>query len=385
MLYSVIGLMSGSSMDGLDIVYVQFNKNSGKWTYEILNSDCYPYPGVWVEKLSSAANLSALDYLRLHSAYGHYLGSLVNRFINENNLQYKVQLIGSHGHTVFHVPEEKMTSQLGDGAAIAATTGINVISDLRSMDIAFGGQGAPIVPIGERLLFTDQPLFLNLGGIANISAHRQPGPGGSDERESGSKDCVAFDICPANRVLNLLASHVGKIFDEGGVLAGLGAVNEELLAVLNAQQYYFKPYPKSLANNFGTDTIYPIIRDFGCTIPDALRTYTEHICIQVSLAIENIISQFSFDPVEQQGQAVSLMVTGGGAFNLFLINRLKELVRKFGLKIIVPEDQIVKFKEAIIMALMAALRWREESNVLSSVTGAVHDSIGGAVWIGQQA
>src|SRR5580765_3990186 len=166
MVYSVIGLMSGSSMDGLDIVFIQLQASAGKWSYEIKQKACYPYSKEWAERLKSAQRMSASDYLALHAAYGHYLGKEVNRFIQEYQLQYQVQLISSHGHTVFHNPMLLMTGQLGDGAAIAAETGINTISDLRAMDIALGGQGAPIVPIGERLLLGDYPLFLNLGGIA---------------------------------------------------------------------------------------------------------------------------------------------------------------------------------------------------------------------------
>jgi anhydro-N-acetylmuramic acid kinase len=376
MLYSVMGLMSGSSLDGLDIVYVQLNQHAGKWTYDILNSDCYPYPADWVEKLREAPNLNAMDYHLLHTAYGHYLGQLANRFIKENELQYKVQLIGSHGHTIFHVPDERMTAQLGDGAALAATTGVNVISDLRAMDIAFGGQGAPIVPIGEKLLFPEHRLFLNLGGIANVSVH-YAAPGNQPEIELRNLEkTIAFDVCPANRVLNLLANKLGQEFDVDGSLASSGLVNENLLEELNREPYYDKAYPKSLANNFGTDTIFPIIIAAGCGIPDGLRTYIEHICIQIDRALENVLGQ-------TQNLDYSLVVTGGGAFNLFLMKRLKEVLAPSGINLFIPDDQVIKYKEALIMALIATLRWREEINVLSSVTGAVRDSIGGALWMGQ--
>jgi anhydro-N-acetylmuramic acid kinase len=386
MLYSVIGLMSGSSLDGLDIVFVQLSKGSGKWTYEIIHASCYPYAEVWVEKLKNSVHLPALDYQLLHTEYGHFLGKQVNRFITENDLQFKVQLIGSHGHTAFHVPEAKMTAQLGDGAAIAAATGINVISDLRSMDIAFGGQGAPIVPIGERMLFAEHRLFLNLGGIANISVHHPTIPEEKNDYREGSGDCIAFDICPAGRVLNLLANEAGEAFDRDGALAARGRINSELLQELNGQAYYLRPYPKSLANNFGTDILYPIIKASGCGVRDALRTYTEHICLQIRAAVDSILGQ-GFLRQEEDGSVESdpsMLVTGGGAFNLFLIKRLKELLGEIKIGIIVPDDQTIKFKEALIMALIGALRWREEINVLSSVTGAVRDSIGGAVWIGQQ-
>jgi anhydro-N-acetylmuramic acid kinase len=376
MVYSVMGLMSGSSLDGLDIVHVQLSQHAGKWTFEILNSACYPYPEDWIDKLRNAVNLTALDYQLLHTAYGHYIGDKVNGFIQENELQYKVQLIGSHGHTTFHLPEKRMTAQLGDGAAIAATTGINVISDLRAMDVAFGGQGAPIVPIGERLLFPEHELFLNLGGIANISAQQQARTDWPENHSQDSKQTIAFDICPANAVLNLLANELGQAFDVDGYLAANARVNEKLLQELNRQPYYDKAFPKSLANNFGTETIFPIIISAGLGIPDSLRTYIEHICIQVDRSVKKVLGQ-------SRHLDISMFVTGGGAFNLFLMKRLKEILAPSGIQVFIPDDGVIKYKEALIMALIATLRWREEINVLSSVTGAVRDTIGGALWMGQ--
>jgi anhydro-N-acetylmuramic acid kinase len=152
MIYRAIGLMSGSSLDGLDIAFVHFHENAGKWDFDIVHAECWPYAAEWINKLQSSIQLNALDYQLLHTEYGHYLGSGVNAFINKHQLHYQVQLIASHGHTTFHVPQ-KMTAQLGDGAAIAAETGIPVISELRALDVALGGQGAPIVPIGDKLLF----------------------------------------------------------------------------------------------------------------------------------------------------------------------------------------------------------------------------------------
>src|SRR6476660_5986878 len=185
MVYRAIGLMSGSSLDGLDIAFVEFQENAGKWSYEILNVDCYQYTDEWMKRLKSAISLSALDYQLLHVDYGHYIGQQVNQFIEKNNLQYQVALIASHGHTTFHVPERKMTAQLGEGAAIASEALLPVVTDLRALDVALGGQGAPIVPIGEKLLLGDYNYFLNLGGIANISINTEP--------------YLAFDVCPANR------------------------------------------------------------------------------------------------------------------------------------------------------------------------------------------
>src|SRR5450432_1915354 len=212
MVYKAIGLMSGSSLDGLDIAYVHLQETGGKWTYEILHTDCQPYSASWMENLSNAVHLTALDYQLLHTAYGYYTGALVNKFIDDNGLQHRVHLIASHGHTTFHAPAQKMTAQLGDGAAIAAVTGLPVVSDLRALDIAFGGQGAPIVPIGEKLLLHDYDWFLNLGGIANLSFNH-PGK------------YTAFDVCPANRVLNLLVQETGNAYDDKGEMAATGIVD----------------------------------------------------------------------------------------------------------------------------------------------------------------
>jgi anhydro-N-acetylmuramic acid kinase len=184
--------MSGSSLDGLDIAFIEFEESGGKWNFEIVNAECNPYSGEWRENLRNATNLSAYDYMLLHTAYGRYLGEQVNTFIDQYNLHHRVQLVASHGHTTFHAPALRMTAQLGDGAAIAAATNINVVSDLRSMDVAFGGQGAPIVPIGEKLLFKEYNCFLNIGGIANLSYNSKDG-------------YIAFDVCTANRILNMLA------------------------------------------------------------------------------------------------------------------------------------------------------------------------------------
>ena len=367
MVYRAIGLMSGSSLDGLDIVFAEIQENGGKWTYEILHADCYSYSDEWIKKLKEAVSLPALAYQLLHAEYGHYLGQQVNRFIRENQLEYKVSLVASHGHTTFHIPARRMTAQLGDGAAIAASTQLPVVSDLRSMDVAFGGEGAPIVPIGEKLLLGGYDYFLNIGGIANISA-----AGKSPEEGWG------FDVCAANRVLNMLAAEAGKDYDDEGKMAAKGNMNEQLMQQLNALEYYDQAYPKSLANDFGTDTVYPVIKRSGCSINDALRTYTEHIALQIKNAIISVNNN------KPQTPNPKLLCTGGGALNTFLIERLSDHLNELNIEVIIPGEKLIKYKEALIMALIGVLRWREENNVLASVTGAKRDSIGGAVWMGQE-
>jgi anhydro-N-acetylmuramic acid kinase len=366
MIYRVIGAMSGSSLDGLDLSFVELQEVSGRWTYNLRYAVCYEYPKEWIGKLSRATSLDALEYQLLDAEYGKYCGELINQFIRENNIQYQVQLIASHGHTTFHIPDRAISCQLGSGAAIAAVTGINVVNNLRSMDVALGGQGAPIVPIGEKLLLGNYLYYLNIGGIANISLNHELG-------------YVAFDVCPANKVLNLLAKESGKQFDDGGQLAGKGEVNEGLLDSLNNFEYYRMPYPKSLSNDFGTEIIYPLIDKRNGDTDDDLRTYVEHICVQIANAVTRLQSDFNLAGDQK------MLVTGGGARNSFLIKRLSEVLAELNVTLETPADDLIDFKEAIIMALIGVLRWREENNTLSSVTGASRDSIGGSVWIGQEA
>jgi len=356
MIYKAIGIMSGSSLDGLDIVFVIFTETGGKWSYEMLQSDCIGYEKKWQDKLRDAVSLSALEYQLLHTQYGHFIGEQVNAFIRRYGLEHQVNLVASHGHTTFHLPQQLMTAQLGDGAAIAAVTGLHVVSDLRSMDVALGGQGAPIVPIGERLLFNNYDYCLNVGGIANISVNTH-----------GSY--IAYDICPANRILNMLAEKKGHAYDKGGAIAAAGKINSSLLERLNALSYYGEAYPKSLPNSFGTDIIFPMIEASGISTEDAMRTYTEHIAVQVSNAV-------------QSSAGKKMLVTGGGAFNEFLMGRIQMLLLPLQVELIVPDAQTVQYKEALIMALIGILRWREEENVLTSATGASRAGIGGALWIG---
>ncbi len=367
MVYKAIGLMSGSSLDGLDIAFVHLQEIAGKWTYELITTDCYQYDAEWKKRLKASTGMYAYEYQLLHADYGHYLGKQVNRFIEEHNLHHQVALIASHGHTTFHVPESQMTSQLGDGSAIAAETGLAVISDLRALDVALGGQGAPIVPLGEKLLFGEYDLLLNLGGIVNISGRK-------------NESYLAFDICSANGILNALASQAGLEYDEDGKLASGGEVEKELLYELNALDFYSKSYPKSLANTFGTEIVLPLIEKYGLNIPDALRTYVEHIGMQVQNAIQTLKAAHQLNST-----ADKMLVTGGGAFNDFLMQRMQKVLSEENIMIVIPDDNVVKFKEALIMALLGVLRWREEYTVLSSVTGARKNSIGGALWLGTDA
>jgi anhydro-N-acetylmuramic acid kinase len=364
MRYTAIGIMSGSSLDGLDICYTALQETGGKWEYEILHAACFEFSTEWVAKLREATTLTAYDYALLHSQFGKYIGEQVNLFIKKHQLEYKVGLIASHGHTTFHAPGLGFTGQIGCGAQIAAITGLPVVTDLRALDIAFGGQGAPIVPIGEHLLLGDYNYYLNIGGIANISY-------------KNAQQHIAFDVCPANRILNSIVETLGLNYDDGGSLASSGKVSNEILKALNDKAYYQQAYPKSLANDFGIEEIYPILKNSSLSQADQLATMVAHIGAQLAHAITQIKNQERLTTTEG-----TLLVTGGGAYNTFLIKTIQEHLLPFGINIEVPNNTLINYKEALIIAFMGVLRWREAYNVLPTVTGASRASINGALWLG---
>ncbi len=356
--------MSGSSLDGLDIACCDFTFKAGKWSFDILATEVIAYPDEWLMELRALPVASAKTFWESHTRLGNFFGEQVNLFIQRHALQ-DVNLVSSHGHTVFHFPEKHFTTQVADGAALAARAQLPVVCDFRSSDIANGGQGTPIVPIGDLLLFSDYKLCLNIGGIANISCKLT----GDDEG-----NIVAFDICAANQVLNSFAVRLGAEFDEAGKFALSGKLHPELLDALNGLAYYQLSYPKSLDNSYSREMILPLIEKFDITLEDKLRTYTEHIAEQTANHIKTIGKKEGI----AFGANDKILVTGGGAFNSFLIERLKALT---GLDIEVPGEEIVKFKEALVIAFMGVLRQRNEINVLKSVTGAARDTIGGAVYL----
>jgi anhydro-N-acetylmuramic acid kinase len=355
MTYNAIGLMSGSSLDGLDIAFVRLTEQGGQWRYEWIATECVPYSEAWQAQLRDARSLPVTDFLRLHTAYGHYTGQAVRAFLKKEQGGRVVDFIASHGHTIFHDPANGATCQIGDGASIAAETGLPVISDLRNMDVAYGGQGAPIVPLGEQLLFPEYDYWLNLGGIANITCRR-------------AGVWTAFDVCACNQALNALAAEAGREYDEGGAMAAAGIVDTALFNQLNSDPYFSRAIPKSLDNAFSRTAILQPIAGARLSLANKLRTALEHMVFQIANAIDN-----SAGPSR-------LLATGGGALNSFLIHRLGELLRPKNVSVVVPEMQTVQYKEALIMALLGARRWRGEPTVLHTVTGARKSSVGGALW-----
>ena len=360
MVYKVIGLMSGSSLDGLDIAHVQLEEVRGEWSYQLLFATCIPYTEGWRQKLQHATGLPVTEFLKLNTEYGRFIGEKVNGFIAEHGLQHQVNFIASHGHTVFHEPEHHTTCQIGDGATIAAITGLPVINDLRALDVALNGQGAPIVPVGDKMLFGNYDYLLNIGGIANISVKHNDG-------------ILAFDVCLANQALNALAERAGKPMDEGGLMAESGEMLTDVLDELNHIEWYKQPAPKSLSNETGKAMVFPKLLESQHSTNDLLHTATAHIACQVAQAVSHY---------PHGKEKATLLVTGGGAFNNYLIARIEKELAPMNVTVFVPRPDVIKYKESIIMALIGTLRWREENNVLSSVTGAVRDSCGGALWLG---
>lgn len=342
--------MSGSSLDGVDLALCRFLK-TGSWSFSILRAGVIPYPEEWKEKLKNAQSMSGQELMQAHAEYGHYLGVLAKEFLEHGS--ERVDFISSHGHTVFHQPQKGFTFQLGDGAALTAETGLPVVCDFRTTDVALGGQGAPLVPIGDRLLFGDYDFCLNIGGIANISSEM------NGER-------IAYDICPANQLLNGHAAKLGLEYDKDGALAREGKLNENLLQQLNNYPYYKKTFPKSLGNENVAEYFFPILNESPVSTEDKLHTCTEHIALQIAEAVNR-----------ENSSVKKILASGGGAFNKFLIELLSEKTHHH---VVLPSDDIIKFKEAIVFAFLGVLRVRNEINVLKSVTGAKRDSVSGAVY-----
>jgi len=347
--YTAIGIMSGTSLDGLDIAYGQFSKESGRWTFSISDAKCLHYSFEWRARLSTAHGLSGKELSAFDAHFGRFIAKQINDFLKGTGLP-KPDLIASHGHTVFHAPAAGCTLQVGSGAHIAAATGITTVNDFRSKDVALGGQGAPLVPVGDALLFGNYSACLNLGGFSNISFDRH------GER-------VAFDICPVNIVMNPLAEKLGQPFDRDGTSAASGKILPRFLEQLNALSTYHSNQRPSLSREWLEAEVLPLIPSEERT-EDVLRTFAEHSAQQMAAVLNEL------------NGAGEVLLTGGGAYNRFLVERLRSLTP---MTIVVPDSIIIEFKEALIFAFLGVLRMQGETNVLRSVTGAVSDSCSGAV------
>ncbi|NQU82134.1 MAG: anhydro-N-acetylmuramic acid kinase [Bacteroidetes bacterium] len=343
-----LGLMSGTSLDGLDMALCSFRQVKNRWVYEIISTETVSYPDSLSKQLSEAHKYSGLKLTKLDREYGRWLGNKAGQFIKESDIV--PSFIASHGHTVFHQPENRITLQIGSGAEILSTTGITTITDFRSVDIALGGEGAPLVPVGDYLLFNDYDFCLNLGGIANISC--------------GNNNRLAWDICPVNMALNFIAGKMNMKMDRDGIEGKKGLVNKQLLEELNGLEYYETIPPKSLGREWFKEKFLTILLNHPASWHDKLRTVYEHISLIIAASCSS----------HPKGR---LLVTGGGAHNIFLVERIKHHSKH---DIIIPRKEIIDFKEALIFAFLGLLRLENKVNCLSSVTGSSRDNIGGSVY-----
>ncbi len=339
--------MSGTSLDGLDIALCEFYVENGLANFKLVATETVPYETLWKERLQAVFNASAEEYFKLNSLYGEFIAGLVTQFLSKH--QQTADYIASHGHTVFHRPELGFSTQIGCGATIAAHTGITTICDFRSLDVALKGQGAPLVPIGDRDLFHRYESCLNIGGIANISFTK-------------NNTTKAFDICMANMALNYLAETIGKAYDENGKLASAGKIDEKLLK----QLLQLDTGSKSLGREWFERNFLPLLTNSDLSLENKLASCAEYTAIKINECLS-------------AHQLQSVLVTGGGTYNLFLLNRLKQHYKG---RVEIPADEIVQFKEAIIFAYLGYLRINESINTLSSVTKAGRDSVGACVYLG---
>ena len=346
--YHIIGVMSGTSLDGVDLCYVNFRLKKN-WDYNILNTITYNYSEEWKNRLLNATNLDKSNLAKLDIEYTNLLISLIKEFILKFRID-QVDAISSHGHTVFHEPNKGLTFQIGNLPELAIGLNLMVVCNFRIQDVEFGGQGAPLVPIGDKLLFPKYDYCLNLGGFSNISYKNKD-------------EIKAFDVCPVNCVLNHYCNIIGLDYDNEGLIAESGKIDLKLLNELNSIEYYKSNMPKSLGIEWVTEIIFNKINQNNLSTADILRTYCEHISIQIANAIKNDSS--------------SIFITGGGAKNKFLIKLIKDKINN---PIIIPDSEIVDFKEALIFGFLGVLKLRGETNCLKSVTGADSDHSSGVIY-----
>ncbi|HRH01587.1 MAG TPA: anhydro-N-acetylmuramic acid kinase [Bacteroidia bacterium] len=351
--YRVVGAMSGTSLDGLDLAYCKFIQKGSNWKFTLLASETIAYTKAFKRKLAEIDTGSALDFVKMDHAFGVFTGKKIASFVRRNKIL--VDFVSSHGHTIFHQPTMGITTQIGNGAAIAAETGFTTVCDFRRLDVAMHGQGAPLVPIGDRYLFGTYDYCLNLGGFANVSFEYH-----------GKR--IAYDICPVNIVLNKLVAERGLSFDRNGALGRKGNVNSKLVKELNQLSYYNRPFPKSLGKEWVFDHVLPLLDSYQISLEDKLASIYKHIAEQITKSLGVIRGK----------KLAKVLVTGGGAYNDYLMECIR---KKTSLEIVVPAPQIIEFKEAIIFAFLGVLRIREQKNCLQSVTGADADSIGGCVYV----
>jgi anhydro-N-acetylmuramic acid kinase len=348
--YNVIGVMSGTSLDGVDLAHIHFKIKEGKWAFEVLECETISYNSHWISILKTAVDYSTIQLEELNQNYTQLLASIIINFINKYSIE-NLDAVCSHGHTILHQPQNGFTLQIGNLPEIAQLTKQTIVCDFRVQDVQLGGQGAPLVPIGDRILFSQYDYCMNLGGFSNVSFE-----------ENNIR--IAFDISAVNTVLNFYANQLGLDYDDKGLISRTGTCNIDLLTELNALDFYKTKHPKSLGFEFVKEIVLPLMERYSITIENKLHTYTEHIAIQIALALP-----------KKNG---NMLTTGGGAYNDFLMERIQFHLPE--MDIIIPSKKILEFKEALIFALLGVLKMREEVNALQSVTGASHDHSSGVIF-----
>ncbi len=348
--YHIIGVMSGTSLDGIDLAHIHFTIQNNRWKYTIAEAETVAYSIFWVEKLKKAISFNPDQLAILNIDYTQLLAETISDFITKHSLK-NIDAVCSHGHTILHNPQEKYTLQIGNLPIIAQLIKQVVVCDFRVQDVLLGGQGAPLVPIGDQILFSEYDYCLNLGGFSNVSFKHD-------------SQRIAFDISPVNTVLNFYANTLGLPYDDKGKIAASGKLNLLLLNQLNALDFYQVKFPKSLGFEFVKDIVLPLLENSNLSPEDKMHTFTEHIAQQIAKALPKPIGK--------------MLVTGGGAYNSYLISRMQHYLPQLTLEI--PDTKTIEFKEALIFGLLGVLRLRNEVNTLASVTGAPHDHCSGKVY-----
>ena len=341
--------MSGTSLDGVDLAHIHFTLQDGIWDFKILEAETVAYDSNWFNKLKNAVQFSELELGRLNEDYTALLAEIITNFIVTHKIE-NLDAVCSHGHTILHQPQNGITLQIGNLPEIAKIIRQKVVCDFRVQDVQLGGQGAPLVPIGDQILFFNYNYCLNLGGFSNVSF---------DEYNTR----IAFDISPVNTVLNFYANQINLDYDDKGSIAKFGKLHQSLFDELNALSFYSKSYPKSLGFEFVKEAVLPLIESHEISREDKMHTFTIHIAFQVARALSN--------------KKAKLLITGGGAYNDFLIEKIQNYLPE--MEIIIPEKKILEYKEALIFALLGVLKLRGEINVLSSVTGAKENHSSGII------
>jgi anhydro-N-acetylmuramic acid kinase len=347
--YKVIGVMSGTSLDGLDLAYTEFIFTN-KWSFRIIKAETIKYSTEWKNLLQHLISKPFDELKSIDDKYTTYISSIINRFISDNGV-IELDAVCSHGHTALHQPEKGLTYQIGNQEKLSKLIGKTVVCDFRVQDVELGGQGAPLVPVGDDLLFFIYDYCVNLGGFANVSTKI-------------NSNRIAYDICPVNIVLNHYVSKLGFDFDKNGKMASTGKLNAALLSQLNELKFYTSNPPKSLGLEWVREIVYPIIDGYKLGIEDILRTYVEHCAFQISREVS-------------KKKGASVLITGGGVYNSFLIDRIKYFTDN---KIVIPGKYLIEYKEALIFGLLGILKLRGENNCLSSVTGAKSDHSSGNIY-----